>query len=322
MSYRSILVLCLIVFAQSLHAQVVPDTVALRKFYKIDKSDKIFMPLGKLSFADHVVSFKKGDPVGSKLFTKTANCLGEPDFVDYLKKPTYLSLGCNGQVTVEFKDNGFIDIDGDDLYFWEVGPSLEPFQVEVSTNGKEWIDLGPVKGGSSTVDIADRVPPTEEKTIYYFVRITDLEGFCRGPSPGADIDAIGTIGGVIKLSLQAKLLFDVDKFELKSKALSALKKFKTQLTQIPNAELRIEGHTDSDGSDEYNQGLGMRRASSVLDYLKVFLDKNDAYEYTAISYGEQEPVATNETKYGKQKNRRVEIIVIPSKEFYKPGELR
>lgn len=322
MSYCAIFVLCLIVFGQSLHAQFVPDTVALRKFYKIGKSDKLFMPLGKLSFADRVVSFKKGDPVGTELYTNTANCLGEPNFVDYLKKPTYLSLGCGGQLTVEFTDNGFIDIDGDDLYFWEVGPSLEPFQVEISTDGKKWIDLGPVKGGSSTVDIADGVPPSEEKIIYYFVRVTDLKGFCRGPSPGSDIDAIGTIGGVIKLSLQAKLLFDVDKFKLKSKALSALKKFKSQLTQIPNAELRIEGHTDSDASDAYNQTLGMKRATSVLDYLKEYLEKADAYEYTAISYGEKRPIATNKTKAGKQKNRRVEIIVIPSKEFYKPGELR
>lgn len=69
----------------------------------------------------------------------------------------------------------------------------------------------------------------------------------------------------------------------------------------------IEAHTDSKGSDEYNQNLSDRRAISVVNELKSF-----GIEYTrlkAIGYGETQPIATNDTEEGKAKNRRVTALI-------------
>ena len=156
------------------------------------------------------------------------------------------------------------------------------------------------------------------KNIYYYIKLKDLGSFCDGPTAGADIDAIGTIGGVLKVNIDANLLFDLDKFQLKSKALSTLDNFLIGLHKIPEAEVIIEGHTDAQASHEYNQKLGLNRAKSVEEYLLQHLkEKAENYEFKVKSQGETQPIATNKTAIGRQKNRRVEIIVIPSEDFYK-----
>ena len=68
----------------------------------------------------------------------------------------------------------------------------------------------------------------------------------------------------------------------------------------------IDGHTDSDGSDEYNQVLSEKRANSVKNFL---VSQGVTAEITTKGYGESKPVASNDTAEGKQKNRRVEIII-------------
>jgi len=71
--------------------------------------------------------------------------------------------------------------------------------------------------------------------------------------------------------------------------------------------LRVEGHTDSTGSADYNQRLSERRAASVRDFLAqhgVAMDR-----LVAVGYGMDRPVATPETKEGRAKNRRVEIVI-------------
>ena len=76
-----------------------------------------------------------------------------------------------------------------------------------------------------------------------------------------------------------------------------------------NAEKRVdlEGHTDSIGTDKYNQGLSERRAASVLNYLtKTGVASN---RITTKGFGESKPIADNKTKEGRAKNRRVEIRV-------------
>ena len=80
----------------------------------------------------------------------------------------------------------------------------------------------------------------------------------------------------------------------------------------------IEGHTDAQASHSYNQKLGLNRAKSVKKYLLQHLkEKAKNYDFQVKSLGETQPVASNSTPSGRQKNRRVEIIVIPSEDFYK-----
>jgi len=70
----------------------------------------------------------------------------------------------------------------------------------------------------------------------------------------------------------------------------------------------VAGHTDSVGTDSYNQGLSERRANAVKDYLTAQGIK--ASRLTARGYGESRPVASNDTDEGRAENRRVELIVL------------
>lgn len=315
MKYFSLLIFLL--FIQLSFPQHVDFTVIdFQKYYKVGDENEVFLPFGDISFVDKVTYFKEGNPKAEKIYSNTDHALGAPDYVSYPDK-TYLSLGCGGELIVEFKNNGFIDIEGPDLYFFEVGPSVEAFEVYISKDGKNWKYVQDTSGGSSYVDIAS-VEKGNKKTIYYYIKLKDLGSFCEGPTAGADIDAIGTIGGVLKVNIDANLLFDLDKFQLKDKALSTLDNFLIGLEKIPEAEVIIEGHTDAQASHSYNQKLGLNRAKSVKEYLLQHLkEKAKNYDFQIKSLGETQPVASNLTPAGRQKNRRVEIIVIPSEDFYK-----
>ncbi len=293
------------------------ETPIQGKNYRSTKGEAIYMPIGKISFADHVVDFKIGTSQAPEEFSDPEKALGEPDYVHY-KVPRYISLGCGGQLTLEFTDNGFIDIEGPDLYVWEVGPSEESFQFEISKDGKNWIDLGTVEGGKSYIDISPVV--RDIRDIFYFVRITDLKSICSGNSPGADIDAVGTISGVVKINLSADVLFDFDKHDLKHEAKEAIEELANRISQVGMAKIIVEGHTDSDGNDLYNLRLSKQRAESVLERLESLLANRGIYEIKTEAYGLTRPRATNETKEGKQLNRRVELIVLPHRDFYKKSQ--
>jgi outer membrane protein OmpA-like peptidoglycan-associated protein len=71
--------------------------------------------------------------------------------------------------------------------------------------------------------------------------------------------------------------------------------------------LQVEGHTDSVGTDDFNQRLSEQRAGSVREFL-IGQGLNDS-AITAEGFGKTEPVATNDTPEGRQRNRRVEIVV-------------
>jgi OOP family OmpA-OmpF porin len=111
-----------------------------------------------------------------------------------------------------------------------------------------------------------------------------------------------------KVTLAADVLFDFDKAVLKNEGKSKLDDLATKVKAI-NLEVVIAiGHTDSIGADAYNQKLSVRRAESVKAYL---VSKGVAPNriYTE-GKGEKQPVASNKTADGRQKNRRVEIEVI------------
>ena len=75
----------------------------------------------------------------------------------------------------------------------------------------------------------------------------------------------------------------------------------------PSLHVAVEGHTDSVGSDEYNQELSEHRAQSVRDYFVQQGISAGAIEYRG--FGKSEPIASNETAEGRQQNRRVELVL-------------
>ena len=103
------------------------------------------------------------------------------------------------------------------------------------------------------------------------------------------------------------VLFDTGKSDLRVEAQVALAKLSGIVLNYPSLRLGIEGHTDSTGSSELNQTLSEKRAGSVRDYLVS--QGLDAGTLTAQGFGMDRPAADNKTAEGRQKNRRVEIIV-------------
>ena len=118
------------------------------KRYRIDRYESIYLPLGKISFADKLIEYKVGAPAPIQKYRDSIQCLHEPNYKNY-QTPNFISLGCGGSLTVEFTDNGFMNLPGDDLYLFEVGPSKEPAKVEISQNGDDWIYAGKIAGGKS-----------------------------------------------------------------------------------------------------------------------------------------------------------------------------
>ncbi|NLJ39642.1 MAG: OmpA family protein [Candidatus Atribacteria bacterium] len=78
----------------------------------------------------------------------------------------------------------------------------------------------------------------------------------------------------------------------------------------PGSRVVIDGHTDSVGSKEYNQELSVNRAKAVRDYF-LTIENLINFQIEIHGYGESQPIAPNETEEGREKNRRVEIIIVP-----------
>ena len=103
------------------------------------------------------------------------------------------------------------------------------------------------------------------------------------------------------------VLFDTGSATLKPGAREKLAKISGILLAHPGLTLQVEGHTDSVGTDEFNQELSGRRADAVRDYLAE--EGVPASTMTAQGFGKTQPVATNDTPEGRQRNRRVELVV-------------
>ena len=110
------------------------------------------------------------------------------------------------------------------------------------------------------------------------------------------------------INLDSEVLFDVNKYDVRvhPEAEEVLKNLAIVLKEMDVKNFEIDGHTDSDASDEYNQVLSEKRANSVKNFL---VSQGVTAEITTKGYGESKPVASNDTAEGKQKNRRVEIII-------------
>jgi len=132
---------------------------------------------------------------------------------------------------------------------------------------------------------------------------------------GAKIERIGE---GIKITFDSGLLFDVNKASLKTASRDNLKNLAIILNKYEDTEIVLEGHTDSDGSEEHNRQLSRSRANSVANYLQSLKVKET--RFTVMGYGESQPVASNETVEGKQINRRVEVAIFANDKLKKAAE--
>jgi outer membrane protein OmpA-like peptidoglycan-associated protein len=119
-------------------------------------------------------------------------------------------------------------------------------------------------------------------------------------------DARGTI---ISMS---DILFDVGKATLTETLKTNLAKIAGILTIYKDANVQVEGHTDNVGGEEYNQKLSEKRASNVMEYL-INPGGIAPARLNSVGYGFSKPIADNATKEGRQKNRRVDLVIMDKK---------
>ncbi len=282
--------------------------------YVDSRKRQITFPLGAASFADEVVAHVPGKPpVRDARWSQPDLLLGPPNYAGPAAErvtQTSLTLGCGGSVTVRFVDNALVDVEGPDLYVFEVGPAIEATHVEISTDGTTWIDAGRIAGGAASTDIS---PVATAGAAFHYVRLTDLRRGCGGPFPGADIDAIGAIGSALALTLAGAVLFDSGQSTLKPEAQAALETVAARIREVGTGAVEIKGHTDSVGSDAANQALSEARAKSVAAFL-ASIDALKGMIFTSAGFGESRPIASNDSDEGRARNRRVEILVTPQTE--------
>ena len=129
---------------------------------------------------------------------------------------------------------------------------------------------------------------------------------------------IERIGEGIKVTFDSGILFAYNRADLQAAAQENLTKLATILNKYDDTNVLLEGHTDADGAADYNLDLSRRRAQSVANYLSG-LEVN-ATRFTIMGYGEDQPVASNETVEGKAQNRRVEVAIMANDDLKAAAE--
>jgi len=132
----------------------------------------------------------------------------------------------------------------------------------------------------------------------------------------SEATAVTREGNLLSVTFKGDVTFDTNSAELRSGLYNEINRVAGVLNQYPDTLIRVEGHTDSKGSDEYNMDLSKRRANNVKTLLVMRGVAENRIE--VAGYGKTMPVATNDTEAGRQKNRRVEIRIAPKVQTQTP----
>ena len=117
------------------------------------------------------------------------------------------------------------------------------------------------------------------------------------------------MGDNITLNMPSNITFALNSADLNAQFFSALDGVSMVLKEYDKTVIEVAGHTDSSGSDQYNQALSERRAQAVAGYLGSHGVKTQ--RLITIGAGEAHPVASNDTEQGRSQNRRVELTIVP-----------
>jgi outer membrane protein OmpA-like peptidoglycan-associated protein len=132
----------------------------------------------------------------------------------------------------------------------------------------------------------------------------------RDALAASEAAAVKREGDLLAITLKGDVSFDLDSDVVRPGLYNELDRIAQIMIKYPQTSILVEGHTDSTGSEAYNQQLSERRANSVKNLL---VQRGvQAYRINILGYGESRPVATNATPEGRQMNRRVEIRINPT----------
>jgi outer membrane protein OmpA-like peptidoglycan-associated protein len=133
--------------------------------------------------------------------------------------------------------------------------------------------------------------------------------------PPGEAVVVERVGEGLNIRMGSGILFDVNRHDLRPASRQSLQRIAEVLQKYQDTDLLVTGHTDSDGTEEHNQALSERRASSVANHLVSLGVLRQRIK--TQGFGELQPIASNSTREGKQKNRRVEIIVTANEKLKK-----
>ena len=131
----------------------------------------------------------------------------------------------------------------------------------------------------------------------------------RNALASSEAASVSREGNLLAVTFKGDVTFDTNSTVVRPGLQSELDRVAGVMNQYPNTLVRVEGHTDSKGSDEYNMDLSNRRAFAVKNLVAQRGIADSRLD--VVGYGETMPVATNDTAAGRQKNRRVEIKIAP-----------
>ena len=166
-----------------------------------------------------------------------------------------------------------------------------------STSGKYLVSLPAGKNYGIAVKKTDYLFHSENFDIPATAAFQEVE---------KDVDLKNLAVG--KKIVLKNIFFDTDKATLRPESTNELERLIKLMNDVPSLKIELSGHTDSQGADDYNQGLSERRAKAVTDYLTKAGISADRLK--AAGYGETRPIATNENAAGRQLNRRTEFEVL------------
>jgi len=162
----------------------------------------------------------------------------------------------------------------------------------------------------------ESVPPDAERTLVDLEAVVyDLEAVVYELAfVTEDTYRVTESEQTVLIELAADVLFDFDKADIKSSAISSLQQCATSILESARGDVRIEGHTDSKGPSDYNQTLSEQRAEAIRAWLTAEGNLTDI-QFVTRGFGETQPAVPNENEHGdddplgRQRNRRVEIII-------------
>ena len=125
-------------------------------------------------------------------------------------------------------------------------------------------------------------------------------------------------GEGILLTFDSGLMFGFDSYDLRTETKNNLTRLTSILKKYPDTEILVQGHTDSKGSETYNQELSEKRANAVSKFLMG--NGVTPSRLITIGKGEMDPTTTNETEEGRQKNRRVELVIVADEKLRKEAQ--
>lgn len=130
--------------------------------------------------------------------------------------------------------------------------------------------------------------------------------------PGAEVERVDD-GIVVNFDENSGVYFATNKYDVNAASQQTLNGLAKVMTEYPQTNVLVVGHTDSTGSAEYNMTLSKNRAQAVTNYL---VGQGIASgRFTTQWYGEEQPKYTNETAEGRSKNRRVTLAIVPNQEM-------